>query len=131
MLCIYSVLLIKLILQTDELKYTSLEELTRIYIKYGQDIEERSSVRKGFTHRPLGSVESITVLHSFMDICYWSLKAMSTANYRFVISNIPIPLHPIILFSFSFIVTFIISSQYRCQPKYILIIINLLKFIDL
>ena len=55
-----------------------------MYIKYGQDIEERSSVRKGFTHRPLGSVESITVLHSFINICNWFLKAMSIANSRFV-----------------------------------------------
>ena len=36
--------------------------MTRLYDMYGQDIEARSADRKGFTGKPIGSVEYMTVL---------------------------------------------------------------------
>ena len=68
--------------------YTSLEELTEMYLKYGQDIDERSAVRKGFTNRPIGSVQYITVLHSFLNTCNWFLKAMSIVDSKLVLCDI-------------------------------------------
>ena len=51
---------------------------------YGQDIEARSTDRKGFTGKPIGSVEYMTVLHSFLNTCNWFLKAMSIVESRLV-----------------------------------------------
>ena len=51
---------------------------------YGQDIEARSADRKGFTSKPIGSVEYMTVLHSFLNTCNWFLKAMSIVESRLV-----------------------------------------------
>ena len=41
-----------------------------------------SGLRGGFTHKPIGGVESMTVTHSYINITRWFLKGMAISESR-------------------------------------------------
>ena len=64
--------------------YKTFEDLTALYQRYGKDKEISSAARRGFTNKPIGSEHYMTVLHSFINVCNWFLKAMAIADSKLV-----------------------------------------------
>ena len=78
--CLWHMIFIRLF-QSSDILYSTYEELSSYYDRKGAGrLHLKSGLRAGFTHKPLGSIESMTVLHSYINICRWFLKGMAISE---------------------------------------------------